>query len=405
MRVMLASDLRFVRTPDGNIYTQSTMHYKFLRRYLTVFDEVVVLARLKDVANPDSSKLVRANGASVRFYPVPYYVGSWQCLRRYFHVAAVVRKAVEQADAFILRGPGTIGSVLWHNLKKNEIPYGVEVITDPWDVFAPGNIKTLLRPFIRRIMSRKLVKQCRFASASAYITEFALQKRYPPCGWSTYYSSVDLPDEAIIDNDGLLERFASLNDAVAGRRPFKICHAGSMSTLYKGQHILLEAIAICREKGLDIHLVLLGDGKYRQYFAEKAEALGISQGVKFLGQLPPGEQVRGQIDASDLFVLPSLAEGQGRVLIEAMARAAPCIGSNIGGIPELLDAEDLVPPGDARALARKIEEVLSDRSRMEKMAQRNLKSAPKYRNSELDLRRKTFYKKLAEITGKWRGKN
>jgi len=57
-----------------------------------------------------------------------------------------------------------------------------------------------------------------------------------------------------------------------------------------------------------------------------------------------------------------------RAMIEAMARGLPCIGSAVGGIPELLSSEDLVSRGDAGALALKIMEVVSQPDRMTRMS-------------------------------------
>ena len=90
--------------------------------------------------------------------------------------------------------------------------------------------------------------------------------------------------------------------------------------------------------------------------------------MTFLGQLPAGEMVRAQLDKADLFILPSKTEGLPRALVEAMARALPCIGTTVGGIPELLPSEDLVPPGDVKALAETIEDVLRRPERLAKMS-------------------------------------
>ena len=66
----------------------------------------------------------------------------------------------------------------------------------------------------------------------------------------------------------------------------------------------------------------------------KAKAL--RDRVRFRGQLTTPVDVRAELDRADLFVLPSRQEGLPRAMIEAMARALPCIGSSVGGIPELL---------------------------------------------------------------------
>jgi glycosyltransferase involved in cell wall biosynthesis len=81
-----------------------------------------------------------------------------------------------------------------------------------------------------------------------------------------------------------------------------------------------------------------------------------------------------------------------------MARGLPCLASDVGGIPELLSREDLVPPGDAAALAAKIESVIRNPDRLEEMARRNVQTARKYRGDRLNRRRVDYYKRLKEVT-------
>ena len=121
---------------------------------------------------------------------------------------------------------------------------------------------------------------------------------------------------------------------------------GTLEQLYKAPDVLLDAVGQCFRQGLDLELVWIGGGQYQQQLEARAKELGLSPRVRFLGQLPAGDAVRGELDRADLFVLPSRQEGLPRAMLEAMARGLPCIGSTVGGIPELLPAEDLVPPGD-----------------------------------------------------------
>src|SRR6185369_6068290 len=111
--------------------------------------------------------------------------------------------------------------------------------------------------------------------------------------------------------------------------------------------------------------------------------------------------VRAQLDAADLFVLPSRSEGLPRAMIEAMARALPCIGSTAGGIPELLPPEDLVPASNVAALASKIQEVLSSPARLSAMSSRNLAAALEYRDEVLDARRRAFFEHIRDVTAEW----
>ena len=126
--------------------------------------------------------------------------------------------------------------------------------------------------------------------------------------------------------------------------------------------------------------------------------LGIEDCVDLLGDVSPRSAVVRELDEADMHVLTSRQEGLPRALIEAMGRGLPCIGSAVGGIPELLPSEDLVPPNDAAALANKIIEILADPQRMTHMSARNLEVAAEYRADVLVPRRRQFYQRLRELS-------
>jgi glycosyltransferase involved in cell wall biosynthesis len=122
-----------------------------------------------------------------------------------------------------------------------------------------------------------------------------------------------------------------------------------------------------------------------------AQELSIQDSVVFMGHLKFGDPIFDFLDSLDLFVMPSRAEGLGRALVEAMARGCPCVGSQVGGIAELLDFGELVPPGDPVSLADKIMEVTGNPLRMKQMAQRNLEKAKQFSPELLKEVRHNFY--------------
>jgi glycosyltransferase involved in cell wall biosynthesis len=146
---------------------------------------------------------------------------------------------------------------------------------------------------------------------------------------------------------------------------------------------------------------MIGDGRFRSQLEQQAVRSGVGGAVDFRGQMAAGQAVRDQLDLADLFVLPSRTEGLPRAMIEAMARGLPCIGSNVGGIPELLPPEDLFPSGDPQALAAKISEVLTDGPRRQRMSQRNLARARDFHEDVLRARRLRFYRFIRTRTEDW----
>ena len=92
-------------------------------------------------------------------------------------------------------------------------------------------------------------------------------------------------------------------------------------------------------------------------------------------------------------------------MIEAMVRGLPCVGSDVGGIPELLPAEDLVPPNNVPALASKIMQVLQQPARMQQMSARNFIKAGEYNDDALKARRHQFYEFLRNRTEDWLKRN
>jgi len=403
MRVLIATECRYMENTSGEVYAEGALGYAVARRYTQVFEDVSVLARFTSNTCRLSDRMtVRADGPGVSFVRLPDYRGSRQYLLKYLSIRSFVKKAVDSAQAVILRVPGQIGTIAWRELQRQGRPFGVEVVGDPWDVFAKGSYPSRLRPILRRVVSRNLVAQCQDAVAAAYVTSEALQRRYPPGGWSTHYSSVDLPTEAFVRDMALRDRFLEWTALSQSRdRPWRLVFVGGMSHLYKAPQVLLDAAAACKRAGLEFEIAMLGDGTYRLQLERQAVDLGLGGQVHFLGRVPAGASVRRQLRHADLFVLPSFQEGLPRAMIEAMAQGLPCIGSDVGGIPELLPTEDMVRPADVFALASKIRDVLSDPDRMVKMAHRNLEKAAEYQEDILQKRRIAFYQRVREASDEW----
>jgi len=131
----------------------------------------------------------------------------------------------------------------------------------------------------------------------------------------------------------------------------------------KGLEWLLKAAPQVLAQFPQACFVIIGDGPLLGELRQLTSKLGIGLQVVFLGAR---EDVLECLAALDLFVLPSLNEGMGRVLLEAMAVGCPVVATRVGGIPDIVaDGTTglLVPPRDDRALAEAILTLLRDRSR------------------------------------------
>ncbi len=144
-------------------------------------------------------------------------------------------------------------------------------------------------------------------------------------------------------------------------------------TEQKGINYLLEACNILKEKGITHEILILGDGPERKNLEKLAENLGLE--IEFKGAIPHNE-VSSFLEDCDLFVLPAIGEGFGISLVEAMNCKKPVIGTNSGGIPDIIKEGEtglLVPERDPKALADAIEKLLKDEKLANQLAENGYK--------------------------------
>jgi glycosyltransferase involved in cell wall biosynthesis len=146
------------------------------------------------------------------------------------------------------------------------------------------------------------------------------------------------------------------------RPPFRILYVGGIGGR-KGTTVLLDAVRLLLQGGLDVQLVLAGAGPSEAFLNDIIATPPLKGRVSFLGWVPRGSILDELYREADLFVMPSLSEGIPKVIIEAMTHGVPVVGSQVGGIPALLDFGGrgwLAPPGDARELAQVVRAALLD---------------------------------------------
>jgi glycosyltransferase involved in cell wall biosynthesis len=393
MRVCITHDHRFFQSPDGQIWTVTQCPYEFFLSYLEVFDSVRVISRAFPVARVEPN-FQRVEGPGVEFCGIPAYKGPYEFLAKYSHVKASAKDAVPNDSATILRVHGQIANSVEDWLLHRKMPYALEVVADPYDVFSPAANKHPTAPIARIYFTRRLKEQCRRAMAVSYVTRDYLQQRYST---TPDRSSTEQYSTAVSDVNLTAECYGSARGPTIAEYP-RIIFVGTLESLYKGPDTLIDAVGLCKKRGYEFRLAFLGIGNLQHTLAARCISNRIEKQTEFLGAVGVGAPVRAELDKSDIFVLPSRAEGVPRAMLEAMARGLPCIGSTAGGIPELLSAEDLVPPNDPVALADKLIELLSNGKRLRAMSVRNLAKAAGYSAAVLSERRREFYRAVKTLT-------
>lgn len=142
----------------------------------------------------------------------------------------------------------------------------------------------------------------------------------------------------------------------------------------KGYNFLIEALGILKKSGLDAELILVGEGPEHDALASLAKNLGLSGSVKFTGAVSSEKKFR-YLSASDLYVLSSLHEGFGIVLLEAMLCGLPIVATNVGGQVDIVKQGRnglLVSPEDPAALAGEIAALIKDPDKRKAMHAANL---------------------------------
>lgn len=363
---------------EGKLYTKLAFPYNYWKDYLSFFDEVIVVARVKKVYE-FTSDMVRVDGDNVKYESLPYYQGPKQFLFMFILLVLKIFRISLKYNHFLLRS-GNSTNILWFFLMLLRKPYIREY---------PGNIKEGMIGLVGKKLWVRVLATCldniarfqsKFSKANSFVSKYCMElygSHKPSFVFSSFKAS-EINIEKINYNSS---------------NPFKIVCLGRLEG-EKGHSILLQAISKnINKNNIEIHLI--GDGSQFENLRNIVQDNQLN--CIFYGALTDRNYIFNIIANADIFIIPSLTEGMPRALLESMAIGLPCIGSNVGGIPEVIEEAYLYNPNDFDHLNQLIERFYESSDLRERSGIRNKKFISNhFSDSALQEKKHAFWNSVYE---------
>lgn len=164
---------------------------------------------------------------------------------------------------------------------------------------------------------------------------------------------------------------AGLMPSVVGRENVFVIGMIGRIEPYKGQHVLIDALEILKPQNLNVLVAMAGPVMDKAYFEKLNRQIrekGLSDSVQYLGISQEPDKL---MSCCDVVVLTTYCETFGLVLVEAMRAGTAVIGTDAGGVPEIIRHNEtgmLYAPGDAQQLAGQLAELYRDKPKRERIA-------------------------------------
>lgn len=395
--LLVVLEQHFVKKGD-KYYTDVQCDRAFWDRYLSVFNHVIVCARVRSAsASGETENLLLSSRPEVNFIDLPDFRGAMGPIKNLNSIKKTLKKGIKQADAVIFRIPSPISMVTYPIVKRSNKPWALEMMMNPRTAYSKDSMSHPLQPIIQWFVTKQTKRACMDANGVSYVTEHVLQDEYP-CKALLYpqdekyftssYSTINLQE----NNFSLLQRKENSPKTIF------LAHTGKMTDDRKGHIIFLKTISELRYRGIDARGILIGDGPRRKYFEQVAANLKIEKYCDFTGWASGFEEVQSRLQRAYFFIFPTKSEGLPRAVIEAMASGLLCIGHNIDGMSELLDESCLVNDNNYKKYADKIIYYINNWKEAEKERKKQFLISHKYDGKVLAEARTIFYNKLLEVS-------
>lgn len=363
MRVLYIYDLKF-KNFKGELYSKN-FSQKTWMKYTSIIEEIDAYINIENISEqPSLEKAKTENVTFIQTNNLPAYE-KWKLFND-----------MSNYDLIIIRMPSKLGVFLGilAAIKRKNI--AVEVVGNFYEaLMLHGRMRNKILAWPLHMNMKWLVKK---ATVAIYVTKDYLQMVYP-----NQKRSFVVPNAIIKKHE-----FIATRD-----QPIKIGMIGALNVVYKGHHVLFDALKKIDQLNQPIEISLLGEGKLVLPYAYKNIT------INHLGLLS-GADLDAWYKSLSMYVQPSLTEAGGRSIMEAMSYSLPIIASNVGGIPELVDEEALVEKNDSQALADVIERFITTPHLQQQHAKRNFELIQAYDIVHNQAARDEMLRYLKELSSK-----
>ncbi len=291
----------------------------------------------------------------------PLYIRSWKALQRVLRFGW--KLSTNKVDSTIIFSAGG-----W-SLKEKGLMVFMAKIFRVKTIFAPrsGLIlndvanSSFAKSLLQRVINSSDIVLCQGATWRDFYIQF---EPGTPDKFKVLNNWIDTNKYKLV-NERRLKKQPN-----AAETPVKLLFLGWLEP-YKGISEFLQAFQMILKSGYNVEVDVYGEGSLSTVIGAQVMDLGIQDKFRLLGWA--NETVKlAALERADIFVLPSFAEGTPNALIEAMASGLPCVSTNVGGVPDLIEHGVnglMVNPGDVDGLYRCIVQLYQSQSQRDIMGQ------------------------------------
>lgn len=372
---------------NNNLFVDGNFNNKILDDYFKLSDECVFLLRKDSKKYDDKILEKKFNRLDSKFnikLLSDVYVNTFSRfnISNLRKLDKIIKEEVKKSDKIIIRSIGNFytNTVYKYCLKYKKV-FIIEVTGLAFEGSWYHSLKGKLVAPLREIKLRNAVKKAPYV---LYVTNEALQKRYPTKNKSIGCSDVRIDDIDILNLNNRIKKYSNYKN----NERLKLGTIAFLDVKWKGQFDVIKALYILKNKYnivFDYYLVGSGTGKNIKKVIKKYE---LEDQVHIIGPMEHKEIFKF-LNTLDVYIQPSYREGLCRSIVEAMSTSCPVISSDAGGNFELVNSKFIFKKGRVNEIVK----ILSKLNKEDLISEtnRSYKESQKYNKKSLERIRDEFY--------------